>query len=59
MKRFSLPELESQTRQLDQQIRTLERRRDHMTPHDAEVATELKKQRLATKDLLVDLTRRK
>jgi hypothetical protein len=59
MKRFaqalahvSAADLEAQTRRLDFQILKLDRRREHITPPEAQRATELKKLRLAYKDLL-------
>ena len=57
MKRVNVNELETQHRALDLEIHRLERRGMHMTPPEQTRATELKKQRLVTKDLLVDVRR--
>lgn len=57
MKRITVPELESQHRSLDREIKRLERRGMHMTPPEQERTVELKKRRLVTKDRLVDLLR--
>ena len=57
MKRFTVPELESEHRSLDTEIKRLERRGMHMTPPEQVRAAELKKRRLATKDLIIDLRR--
>jgi hypothetical protein len=57
MKRFTVPELETQHKNLDMEIKRLERRGMHMTPPEQERAAELKKRRLATKDQLIDLRR--
>jgi uncharacterized protein YdcH (DUF465 family) len=55
MKIHDVHVLELQHRTLDRQIHKLDRRGDHMTPHEREQATELKKRRLATKDQLYAL----
>jgi uncharacterized protein YdcH (DUF465 family) len=57
MKRIDVQDLELRHRSLEFAIHELERRGSHMTPEDYSRATELKKQRLATKDQL-DLLRR-
>jgi len=57
MKRFTVPELESEHRSLDIEIKRLERRGMHMTPPEQARASELKKRRLAAKDKLIDLRR--
>jgi hypothetical protein len=57
MKRFTLRDLETQHRSLDLEIHRLERRGMHMTPPEQDRAAELKKKRLVTKDLLIDLRR--
>ncbi len=48
----SLTDLEARHRTLDLQIKKLDRRGMHMTPHEQLRAMELKKLRLATKDEL-------
>jgi hypothetical protein len=55
--RTTLRELETQHRALDLEIHKLERRGMHMTPPEVERAVVLKKERLATKDRLIDLRR--
>jgi uncharacterized protein YdcH (DUF465 family) len=57
MKRIDVHDLELRHRSLECAIHELERRRDHMTPEDQSRATELKKQRLVTKDQLYSLRR--
>lgn len=52
MKRIDIRDLENRDHTLDTQIHELDRRGVHMSPYDRFRATELKKQRLATKDLL-------
>jgi hypothetical protein len=52
MKRISAPDLERRRHSLDIAIHELDRRGEHMTPEDRLRSTELKKQRLATMDLL-------
>ena len=52
MNRFAQTELEARHRTLDLQIKKLDRRGMHMTPHEQLQAMELKKLRLATKDKL-------
>jgi uncharacterized protein YdcH (DUF465 family) len=58
MKQIDVHDLELRHRSLEYAIHELERRRSHMTPEDVSRATELKKQRLATKDALYSLRRR-
>jgi len=50
--------LELRHRALEKEIHKLDRRGIHMTPHDRERASELKKHRLATKDQLYSLNLR-
>jgi hypothetical protein len=57
MKRLSLGELEVRTRSLDMEIKRIERRGIHMTPHDLERAAVLKRMRVHTKDKLDELKR--
>ena len=57
MKRIDVQDLELRHRSLEFAIHELERRGIHMTPEDRSRATELKKQRLATKDQLDRLRR--
>ena len=57
MKRLTTPDLEVRRHSLDLAIHELDRRGSHMTPEDRQRATELKKQRLATKDQLDRLRR--
>lgn len=52
MMNVSRTELEARYRTLDLQIKKLDRRGMHMTPHEQLQAMELKKRRLATKDEL-------
>jgi uncharacterized protein YdcH (DUF465 family) len=52
MKRIDIRDLENRHHALDTQIHELDRRGVHMSPVDRFRAAELKKQRLATKDLL-------
>jgi len=52
MKRIDIRELEIRHHALDTQIHELDRRGVHMSPHERFRAAELKKQRLATKDML-------
>lgn len=58
MKILDIHVLELRHRTLDKEIHKLDRRGVHMTPHDRERATELKKRRLATKDQLYSLSAR-
>ena len=58
MKILDIHVLELRHRTLDKEIHKLDRRGVHMTPHDRERATELKKHRLATKDQLYSLSTR-
>jgi uncharacterized protein YdcH (DUF465 family) len=51
-------ELELRQQSLEYAIHELDRRGGHMTPEDRDKATELKRQRLATKDQLLALRRR-
>ena len=48
----TVSELESEHRLLDRQIKKLNHRSKHLTPHEQAVVVELKKWRLATKDRL-------
>ncbi len=57
LSRITVPELEAQSRTLDLQIKKLERRGWHITPHEQVLETELKKLRLLAKDRLTDLRR--
>jgi hypothetical protein len=57
MKRLTVRELETTHRSLDLEIHRLERRGAHMTPLEQTRATELKKRRLVTKDMLFDARR--
>jgi uncharacterized protein YdcH (DUF465 family) len=57
MKRIDVQDLELRHRSLEHAIHELERRGSHMTPEDHSRASELKKQRLATKDQLYSLRR--
>jgi len=57
MRHIDVHELELHERTLEAQIHKLERRGIHMTPEDQFRATELKKQRLATKDRLSTMRR--
>jgi uncharacterized protein YdcH (DUF465 family) len=59
MKHFDARELELRHAALDFAIHELDRRGEHMTPADRTRSTELKKQRLATKDQLDALTQRR
>jgi hypothetical protein len=52
MKRIDIRDLEIRHRALDTQIHELDRRGVHMSPYERFRAAELKKQRLATKDML-------
>ena len=54
----SVGELEQEHRVLDRQIKKLNHRGQHMTPHERIEASELKKLRLATKDRLASVGRR-
>jgi uncharacterized protein YdcH (DUF465 family) len=54
----SVGDLENEHRQLDRQIKKLNHRGSHMTPHERVEATELKKLRLVTKDRLASTARR-
>jgi hypothetical protein len=58
MKRMDVHELELRQQSLEYAIHELDRRGGHMTPEDRDKATELKRQRLATKDQLLALRRR-
>ncbi len=58
MKILDIHVLELRHRTLDKEIHKLDRRGVHMTPHDRERASELKKHRLATKDQLYSLSTR-
>lgn len=58
MKRIDVRDLELRNHTLDRQIHEIERRGLHMSPSDRDRATELKKQRLATKDQLYAIRRR-
>ncbi len=58
MKRATAPELENRRHTLDLAIHKLDRRGEHMTPEDRLRSAELKKLRLATKDLIDGLRRR-
>jgi uncharacterized protein YdcH (DUF465 family) len=58
MKRVDVRELELRHNALDFAIHELDRRGSHMTPDERTRASELKKQRLVTKDLLYALGRR-
>ena len=58
MKRYDVRELELRHNALDFAIHELDRRGSHMTPEDRVRATELKKQRLLTKDELYSLRHR-
>jgi uncharacterized protein YdcH (DUF465 family) len=55
MKRIDIRDLEIRHQALDTQIHELDRRGIHMSPYDRHRAAELKKQRLATKDLLYSM----
>ncbi len=55
MKHLDIHELELSHQALEQQIHKLDRRGIHMTPEDRLRSSELKKQRLATKDRLYAL----
>jgi hypothetical protein len=57
MKLLSVGDLENKTRLLELQIRKLDRRGAHMTPPEHLRSVELKKQRLAMKDRLIELRR--
>ena len=52
MKRIDVRDLEFRHTVLERQIHEIERRGIHMSPFDRARATELKKQRLVTKDQL-------
>ncbi|HEY2516888.1 MAG TPA: YdcH family protein [Polyangiaceae bacterium] len=54
----SVGDLENEHRQLDRQIKKLNHRASHMTPHELEEVAQLKKLRLVTKDRLALATRR-
>lgn len=58
MKRVDVRELELRHRALEQQIHELDRRGMRMSPLERTRATELKKQRLHTKDQLAALRTR-
>lgn len=58
MKHADIRELEVRHHNLDHAIHELDRRGSHLSPPDQVRATELKKQRLATKDQLAALRRR-
>lgn len=58
MKRLDARDLELRHNALDFAIHELDRRGSHMTPEERSRATELKRQRLATKDQLYALGRR-
>jgi uncharacterized protein YdcH (DUF465 family) len=58
MKRIDVRELELRHNALDFAIHELDRRGSHMTPEERERASELKRERLATKDQLYALSRR-
>lgn len=58
MKRTDVRELELRHNALDFAIHELDWRGSHMTPEERNRATELKRQRLATKDQLYALGRR-
>jgi uncharacterized protein YdcH (DUF465 family) len=53
----SVPDLIAQHDTLDQRIKKLDRRGDHLTPPERELSTELKKLRLLAKDKLASLGR--
>ncbi len=50
----TLGELESEHRMLDRQIKKLNHRSLHLTPHEQATVAELKKWRLAAKDRLAN-----
>lgn len=52
MKRIDIRELEVRNHSLDRLIHELDRRGSHLSPQDQLRATQLKKQRLVTKDQL-------
>jgi uncharacterized protein YdcH (DUF465 family) len=54
----SVGDLENEHRALDKQIKKLNHRGTHMTPHEQVECAELKKLRLATKDRLATAVRR-
>ncbi|MGD0676661.1 MAG: YdcH family protein [Polyangiaceae bacterium] len=56
--KHDIEELTLRHRALDEQIHKLDRRGLHMTPEDRVRASELKKRRLATKDLIFRLRAR-
>jgi uncharacterized protein YdcH (DUF465 family) len=58
MKRIDVRDLELRHNALDFAIHELDRRGSHMTPTERMRAAELKRQRLATKDMLYALGRR-
>jgi uncharacterized protein YdcH (DUF465 family) len=58
MKRTDVRELELRHHALDFAIHELDRRGNHMTPEDRVRASELKKERLATKDRIYALRHR-
>jgi uncharacterized protein YdcH (DUF465 family) len=58
MKRVDVRDLELRHNALEFAIHELDRRGSHMTPEERTRASELKKQRLATKDQLYALGRR-
>jgi hypothetical protein len=58
MKRLTAPELENRSHSLDLAIHKLDRRGEHMTPQERQRSAELKKLRLATKDMIDGLRRR-
>jgi uncharacterized protein YdcH (DUF465 family) len=58
MRQPTVHELETRFRSLDMEIKRLERRGMHMTPPEQMRATQLKKHRLVTMDMLSDLMKR-
>lgn len=58
MRQPTVHELENRFRSLDMEIKRLERRGIHMTPPEQLRATQLKKYRLVTMDMLTDLVKR-